>query len=68
MSLHLLFWYLLTPFSLLHQLLLQRLLTQSSGPAESLVRSEETTENMDSNPDDPEPAADGDTKVKYSSD
>jgi hypothetical protein len=41
---------------------------QSSGPAESLVQSEETTKNMDGNPDDPESADEGDTKVKYSSD
>jgi hypothetical protein len=42
--------------------------TQSSGPAEYLVQSEETTEKMDGDPDAPEPAAKGDTKMKYSSD
>jgi len=39
-----------------------------SGPAESLVQSEETTENTESDPDAAEPAAEGDTKMKYSSD
>jgi len=41
---------------------------QCSGPEESLVRSEETTENTDGDPDAAEPAAEGDTKMKYSSD
>jgi len=41
---------------------------QCSGPGESLVQSEETTENTDGDPDATEPAAEGDTKMKYSFD
>ena len=42
--------------------------TQSSGPAESLLQSEETVENTDDDPDAPEPTVEVDTKMKYSSD
>ena len=41
---------------------------QFPGPSESLAGTAETVENKDGDPDIPEPAAEGDIQMEYSSD
>jgi hypothetical protein len=41
---------------------------QSPGPSASLVKTEETPKNAESDPDTPQPAAEGDVQMEYSSD
>jgi hypothetical protein len=41
---------------------------QSPGPALFLVKTDETPENTEGDPDAPEPVAEGDIKMEYSSD